>query len=85
MIDPSSFWAGAGLEEAERHFAVVPRRDEGIERGIVGELEAEIVINDGFVLGFKRDSWTVVEGAIVNIPRLIVLLFDFSQLYLFLK
>lgn len=85
MIDPSSFWAEAGLEEAERHFAVVPRRDEGIERGIVGELQSEIVINDGFILGFERDSWAIIKSAIVNIPRLIVLLFNFSQLYLFLK
>lgn len=53
MIDPSSFWAQSRLEEGERHFAVVSRRDKGIERGIVGELQAEIVINDGFVFGFE--------------------------------
>ena len=54
MIDSSSFCTKVGLEEAERHFAVISRRDESVERGVVGELEAEIVINDGFVVfGFE--------------------------------
>lgn len=53
MVDPSSFSTEAGLEEAERHFTVISRRDESIERGIVGELEAEIVVDDGLVLWFE--------------------------------